>query len=219
MINGTPDQARDSIVYVVDDDQDMREAITVLLNSVDVPAQTFGSVNEFLAFDMPDIPSCLILDVRLRGQSGLAAQDQIARQRRLPIIFVTAHGDIEMSVTAMKGGAFDFLAKPFRGQDMLDAVADALAKDKTRREAERWFEILRARYESLTAREREVMVFVARGLLNKQIAAEMALSEMTVKLHRAQAMKKMEARSLADFVLKADALGLVGVRGPKPTLH
>ncbi|GLU33703.1 response regulator [Trinickia caryophylli] len=219
MINGTPDQARESIVYVVDDDQDMREAITVLLNSVDVAAQTFGSVNEFLAFDMPDIPSCLILDVRLRGQSGLAAQDQIARQRRLPIIFVTAHGDIEMSVTAMKGGAIDFLSKPFRGQDMLDAVADALAKDKTRREAERWFEILRARYESLTAREREVMALVAKGLLNKQIAAEMALSEMTVKLHRAQAMKKMEARSLADFVLKADALGLVGTRGPKHTLH
>ncbi|SDI22050.1 two component transcriptional regulator, LuxR family [Paraburkholderia steynii] len=198
-----------SIVYVVDDDDSMRAAVTMLLRSVGLRVETFASAQEFLSLDKPDIPSCLILDVRLKGQSGLAVQEQIAAGNvHVPIIFMTAHGDIAMSVKAMKAGAMDFLAKPFRDQDMLDAVATALAKDEERRKSERSVSDLRRRYESLTPREREVMAFVASGLMNKQIAAEMNLSEITVKIHRGQAMKKMESRSLADFVLKAEALGV-----------
>jgi FixJ family two-component response regulator len=158
---------------------------------------------------MPEVPSCLILDVRLKGQSGLAVQEQMAAsQVGLPIVFMTAHGDIAMTVKAMKAGARDFLAKPFRDQDMLDAVAQALEADEERRAASRSVADLRRSYESLTPREREVMAFVVSGLMNKQIAAEMNLSEITVKIHRGQAMKKMAARSLADLVLKAEALGV-----------
>ncbi|MDR6446499.1 response regulator transcription factor [Paraburkholderia sp. 22099] len=198
-----------SIAYVVDDDDSMRAAVSMLLRSVGLRVETFASAQEFLAFEMPDVPSCLILDVRLKGQSGLAVQEQIAAGHiHVPIIFMTAHGDIAMTVKAMKAGAMDFLAKPFRDQDMLDAVANALAKDETRRNADRSVADLRRCYELLTPREREVMGFVARGLMNKQIAAEMNLSEITVKIHRGQAMKKMESRSLADFVLKAEALGV-----------
>ena len=198
-----------SIVYVVDDDDSMRAAVSMLLRSVGLRVEAFGSAQEFLSFDKPDMPSCLILDVRLKGQSGLAVQEQIASgDVRVPIIFMTAHGDIAMSVKAMKAGAMDFLAKPFRDQDMLDAVANALARDAERRKSERSVSDLRRMYESLTPREREVMAFVASGLMNKQIAAEMNLSEITVKIHRGQAMKKMESRSLADFVLKAEALGV-----------
>ncbi|HWT37892.1 MAG TPA: response regulator [Paraburkholderia sp.] len=198
-----------SIVYVVDDDDSMRAAVTMLLRSVGLRVEAFASAQEFLSFDKPDMPSCLILDVRLKGQSGLAVQEQIAAgDVRVPIIFMTAHGDIAMSVKAMKAGAMDFLAKPFRDQDMLDAVANALATDAERRKSERSVSDLRRMYESLTPREREVMAFVASGLMNKQIAAEMNLSEITVKIHRGQAMKKMESRSLADFVLKAEALGV-----------
>jgi FixJ family two-component response regulator len=181
---------------------------------VGLQVELFASADEFLAFQMPDVPSCLILDVRLKGQSGLAVQEQIAAGAvRVPIIFMTAHGDIAMSVKAMKAGAMDFLAKPFRDQDMLDAVATALGKDEERREADRSVADLRRRYASLTPREREVMAFVASGLMNKQIAAEMKLSEITVKIHRGQAMKKMESRSLADFVLKAEALGVKSPQG------
>ncbi|ACC74765.1 response regulator [Paraburkholderia phymatum] len=198
-----------SIVYVVDDDDSMRAAVSMLLRSVGLRVEAFASAQEFLSFDKPDMPSCLILDVRLKGQSGLAVQEQIASgDVHVPIIFMTAHGDIAMSVKAMKAGAMDFLAKPFRDQDMLDAVASALAKDEERRKSERSVSDLRRMYESLTPREREVMAFVASGLMNKQIAAEMNLSEITVKIHRGQAMKKMESRSLADFVLKAEALGV-----------
>jgi FixJ family two-component response regulator len=201
--------ANQAIVYVVDDDDSMRAAVGMLLRSVGFRVEAFASAQEFLSFAKPDIPSCLILDVRLKGQSGLAVQEQIATgDVRVPIIFMTAHGDIAMSVKAMKAGAMDFLAKPFRDQDMLDAVASALAKDEERRKADRSVSDLRRCYESLTPREREVMAFVARGLMNKQIAAEMNLSEITVKIHRGQAMKKMESRSLADFVLKAEALGV-----------
>ncbi|WP_109483372.1 response regulator [Paraburkholderia sp. C35] len=201
--------ANQSIVYVVDDDDSMRAAVSMLLRSVGLRVEVFASAQEFLSFGKPDVPSCLILDVRLKGQSGLAVQEQIAAgDVRVPIIFMTAHGDIAMSVKAMKAGAMDFLAKPFRDQDMLDAVANALAQDEERRKAERSVSDLRRRYESLTPREREVMAFVASGLMNKQIAAEMNLSEITVKIHRGQAMKKMESRSLADFVLKAEALGV-----------
>jgi FixJ family two-component response regulator len=214
MSSETGNAAPNSIVYVVDDDESMREAVSMLLRSVGFKVEVFASANEFLAFDMPDVPSCLILDVRLKGQSGLAVQEQIAAgELRLPIIFMTAHGDIAMSVKAMKAGAMDFLAKPFRDQDMLDAVANALSKDEERRGADRSVADLRRRYDSLTPREREVMAFVASGLMNKQIAAEMSLSEITVKIHRGQAMKKMESRSLADFVLKAEALGVKSLQG------
>ncbi|MFP3562788.1 response regulator transcription factor [Paraburkholderia sp. SIMBA_030] len=203
-----------TMIYVVDDDESMREAVSTLLRSVGLGIETFGFAQEFLAYDMPDVPSCLILDVRLKGQSGLAVQEQIAAsQLGLPIVFMTAHGDIAMTVKAMKAGAKDFLAKPFRDQDMLDAVAQALASDEERREASRSVTDLRRCYESLTAREREVMAFVAAGLMNKQIAGELNLSEITVKIHRGQAMRKMGARSLADFVLKAEALGIKPPQG------
>jgi FixJ family two-component response regulator len=214
MSSETGNTATNSIVHVVDDDNSMREAVGMLLRSVGLQVELFASADEFLAFQMPDVPSCLILDVRLKGQSGLAVQEQIAAGAvRVPIIFMTAHGDIAMSVKAMKAGAMDFLAKPFRDQDMLDAVATALGKDEERREADRSVADLRRRYASLTPREREVMAFVASGLMNKQIAAEMKLSEITVKIHRGQAMKKMESRSLADFVLKAEALGVKSPQG------
>lgn len=210
----TGSNAGNTMVYVVDDDESMRDAVSNLLRSVGLSVETFGSAQEFLAFDMPDVPSCLILDVRLKGQSGLAVQEQMsASELGLPIVFMTAHGDITMTVKAMKAGAKDFLAKPFRDQDMLDAVANALASDEARREASRSVADLRRCYDSLTAREREVMAFVAGGLMNKQIAAEMNLSEITVKIHRGQAMRKMGARSLADFVLKAEALGINPPRG------
>ncbi|MBB5508075.1 response regulator transcription factor [Paraburkholderia atlantica] len=202
-------EALNRIVYVVDDDDSMREALSTLLRSVDLPVAAFLSARDFLAFEKPDVPSCLILDVRLKGQSGLAVQEQIATSNlRIPIIFMTAHGDIAMTVKAMKAGATDFLAKPFRDQDMLDAVDQALAADEKRRNMERASSALRRCYESLTPREREVMALVASGLRNKQIAAEMGLSEITVKIHRGQAMRKMEASTLADFVLKAKALGI-----------
>jgi FixJ family two-component response regulator len=214
MSSETGNAASNSIVYVVDDDESMREAVSVLLRSVGLRVEVFASAREFLAFQLPDVPSCLILDVRLKGQSGLAVQEQIAAgEFRVPIIFMTAHGDIAMSVKAMKAGAMDFLAKPFRDQDMLDAVASALGKDEERREADRSVADLHRRYASLTPREREVMGFVASGLMNKQIAAEMNLSEITVKIHRGHAMKKMESRSLADFVLKAEELGVKSPQG------
>ncbi|MBB5470612.1 FixJ family two-component response regulator [Paraburkholderia sp. Clong3] len=198
-----------AMVYVVDDDESMRDAVSNLLRSVGLSVETFGSAQEFLAFDVPDVPSCLILDVRLKGQSGLAVQEQMsASQLGMPIVFMTAHGDIAMTVKAMKAGAKDFLAKPFRDQDMLDAVAHALASDEKRLATSRSVADLRRCYDSLTTREREVMAFVATGLMNKQIAGEMNLSEITVKIHRGQAMRKMGARSLADFVLKAEALGI-----------
>lgn len=198
------------MVYVVDDDESMRRAVSMLLRSVGYQVEAFASATEFLAAPRPELPSCLILDVRLKGQSGLAVQEQFAASRmQIPIIFMTAHGDIAMSVRAMKAGAMDFLAKPFRDQDMLDAVENALARDEARRQSDRYEADLRVRYDELTPREKEVMAYVVRGLLNKQIAGELALSEITIKIHRAQAMKKMGARSLADFVLKAEALGIV----------
>ena len=188
----------------------MRRAVSMLLRSVGYQVETFASATDFLASSRQDVPSCLILDVRLKGQSGLAVQEQFAASKmQIPIIFMTAHGDIAMSVKAMKAGAMDFLAKPFRDQDMLDAVESALTRDAARRQTDTRDAGLRQRYEELTPREKEVMAYVVRGLLNKQIAAELTLSEITIKIHRAQAMKKMGARSLADFVLKAEALGII----------
>ncbi|GJG97923.1 response regulator transcription factor [Cupriavidus pauculus] len=210
MNTAIPSGEASSMVYVVDDDESMRRAVSMLLRSVGYQVETFGSATDFLASPRQDLPSCLILDVRLKGQSGLAVQEQFAASKMsIPIIFMTAHGDIAMSVKAMKAGAMDFLAKPFRDQDMLDAVESALARDAARRQSDRSEADLRQRYDELTPREKEVMGYVVRGLLNKQIAGELTLSEITVKIHRAQAMKKMGARSLADFVLKAEALGII----------
>ncbi|MFC7628042.1 response regulator transcription factor [Paraburkholderia humisilvae] len=197
------------IVYVVDDDESMREAVEMLLRSVGFNVKTFASAEDFLALPMMDQPACLVIDVRLKGQSGLVVQERYsAHQVRIPIIFMTGHGDIAMSVRAMKAGAADFLTKPFRDQDMLDAVACALESDRQRRAADHSFDDLRRCYATLTPREREVMQLIVKGLRNKQIAAELRLSEITVKIHRNQAMKKMQSRSLAEFVLKGGALGI-----------
>ncbi|GAB6852409.1 response regulator transcription factor [Paraburkholderia kururiensis] len=208
-MTGTPGGANEPTVFVIDDDSAMRQAVESLLDSVGLNVKLFATAQAFLALELPDAPGCVVLDVRLRGQSGLAVQRQIAHRLRLPVILMTAHGDIAMSVEAMKAGAIDFLTKPFRAQDMIDAVTRALETDRKRRAAERSAAILRACYELLTPRERTIMTMVANGLLNRQIADELNLSEITVKLHRGQAMRKMKSPSLADFVLKADALGLV----------
>ncbi|CAM2196913.1 response regulator [Paraburkholderia sp. A1RI_3L] len=208
-MTGTPGGANEPTVFVIDDDSAMRQAVESLLDSVGLNVRLFATAQAFLALELPDAPGCVVLDVRLRGQSGLAVQRQIAHRLRLPVILMTAHGDIAMSVEAMKAGAIDFLTKPFRAQDMIDAVTRALETDRKRRAAERSAAILRACYELLTPRERTIMTMVANGLLNRQIADELNLSEITVKLHRGQAMRKMKSPSLADFVLKADALGLV----------
>ncbi|WP_069265037.1 response regulator transcription factor [Paraburkholderia nodosa] len=209
MIQRTDHSAGGTIVYVVDDDDSIRAALAMLFRSVGQRVELFASTQEFLDFERPDVPSCLILDVRLKGQSGLALQEQIiAADVELPIIFITAHGDIAMSVKAMKNGAFDFLAKPFRDQDMLDAIQSALLRNEAMRKSHSRTADIRRRYETLTPREQEVMKYVVCGLLNKQIAAEMGLSEITVKIHRGQAMRKMEARSLPELVLSANALGL-----------
>ncbi|QBR03737.1 response regulator transcription factor [Paraburkholderia pallida] len=205
----TTSESNTSIVYVVDDDESMRQSLSNLLSSVGLRVEVFESSQQFLAFPKLDVPSCLILDVRLRGESGLTFQQNLLRTGlTIPILFMTGFGDMEMSVKAMKAGAVDFLPKPFRQQDMLDAVTQALAKDEKRIVAEHAAADLRVAYASLTLREQQVMALVVTGLLNKQIASELNLSEITVKVHRAQAMKKMTARSLADLIHKADALGL-----------
>ncbi|WP_304191502.1 response regulator transcription factor [Phenylobacterium aquaticum] len=196
-------------MIVVDDDLGVREALDSLLRSVGLSVLLFGSVQEFLAAKLPDAPCCLVLDVRLPGQSGLDLQDELSRADiRLPIIFITGHGDIPMTVRAMKAGAVEFLAKPFRDQDLLDAVRLGLAQDRTRRQEDAGEAELRRKFETLTPREREVLALVTTGRLNKQIAGEIGVSEITVKVHRGQAMRKMAARSLADLVRMADRLGL-----------
>ncbi|MEX3896229.1 response regulator transcription factor [Paraburkholderia sp. BR10954] len=198
-----------SVVYVIDDDESMRIALTNLLDSFGLHVETFASPREFLAFPKADIPSCLILDVRLRGESGLAFQQEGAKSGlRMPVLFMTGYGDVPMSVRAMKAGALDFFTKPFREQDMLDAVVQALARDHERLVAEQSVASLRNAYELLSLREREVMGYVIAGLLNKQIASEMDVREVTVKIHRAQVMRKMAARSVAELVRMAAALGV-----------
>ena len=197
------------IVFVVDDDASMRNALANLFRSVGLQSALFGSGSELLGSKLPDVPSCLVLDIRLPGVSGLDFQAELAKANiHIPIIFMTGHGDIPMSVQAMKAGAVDFLSKPFRDQDMLDAVTTAIERDRKRRESEKAVAGLRRLFETLTAREREVMVLVTAGLMNKQIAAELGVSEITVKIHRGHTMKKMGARSLADLVRMAEVLGL-----------
>ncbi|MGX6999718.1 response regulator transcription factor [Caballeronia sp. KNU42] len=193
----------DSIVYVVDDDESIRGSLSSLLMSVGIQVRAFESADDFLATDMPDVPSCLILDVRLRGRSGLTLQqDPFKESVRFPVIFLTGHGDIEMSVKAMKAGAFDFMTKPFKDQDLIDTIAAALKRDSELKHQEKIVAGIRQTYDLLTAREREVIRLVADGLLNKQIADRLCLSEVTVKIHRAQAMHKLNARSVPDVVRK-----------------
>lgn len=205
----SPHDRKEPVVYVVDDDEAMGFALGTLLRSVGLRVETFESSADFLAFPKYDAPSCLILDVRLRGESGLSFQEQIAKSGvRMPIVFMTGHGDIPMTVKAMKAGAVDFLPKPFRDQDMLDAVTNALARDDQRLAAEQSISAVRVAYESLTSREREVMGFVVAGLMNKQIAFEVNLSEISVKKHRGLVMKKMAARSVAELVRKSESLGV-----------
>jgi FixJ family two-component response regulator len=199
----------EQIVFVVEDDASMRRALNNLFESVGLGVEAFGSASEMLQHKLPDVASCLVLDVRLPGLSGLDFQAELAKANiHIPIIFMTGHGDIPMSVRAMKGGAVDFLTKPFRDQDMLDAVVTAIERDRKRRETDRILASLQTLLETLTPREREVFTLVSSGLMNKQIAAELGLAEITVKIHRGHIMKKMGARSLADLVRKAETLGI-----------
>jgi FixJ family two-component response regulator len=199
----------EAMVLVVDDDATLRDALENLFRSIGVRAATFASAAELLAHAFPDVPTCLLLDVRLRGQSGLDLQGRLSRMGvQIPIIFMTGYGDIPMTVAAMKAGAEDFLAKPFREQALLDAVTAALEKDRRRRHATQKLDELHANYQSLTPRETEVMRLVVTGQLNKQIAGELGISEITVKIHRGQAMRKMKARTFADLVLMAQQLGI-----------
>jgi FixJ family two-component response regulator len=201
-------------VFVIDDDRAVRSAIKNVLESVGLRAEIFASPPEFLRKEENrNRPGCLVLDVRLPGTSGLDFQRELAAAKiEIPLIFITGHGDIPMSVQAMKAGAVDFLTKPFRDQDLLDAVQRALANDRARREAEITTEGLRKRYDTLTPREREVMALVVQGLLNKQVAAQMGTSETTAKIHRGQVMRKMEVQSLPDLVRIAEKLGLPSQR-------
>jgi FixJ family two-component response regulator len=197
------------IVLVVDDDVSVRESLRDLLESVGLRVEVFESANAFLAHRQPDAASCLVLDVRLPGLSGLEFQTELTKAGiSLPIIFITGHGDIPMSVRAMKSGAVEFLTKPFRDQDLLEAVRAAIERDRARREEEDSLAALKTRFASLTAREKEVIGYVSAGFLNKQIAAEMGISEVTVKVHRRNIMQKMSARSLAELVRMADVLGV-----------
>ncbi|MDQ7976964.1 MULTISPECIES: response regulator transcription factor [unclassified Paraburkholderia] len=201
--NSTPIDP-DPVVFVVDDDDSFRGALANLLRSVGMHVEAFASAHSLLTANWPDAPACIVLDVRLKADSGLTVQNDLARAGvELPIIFMTGYGDIPMTVQAMKAGAVDFLTKPFRDQDLLDAVTRAISNDRARRESRKSLTELKQRFQSLSAREQQVMTMVAKGLLNKQIAGELGLSEITVKVHRGQAMKKMGARTLADLLHQA----------------
>ena len=197
-------------VLIVDDDPEFRESVARLLRTIGLQTRQFSSVSDFLKADLLDGPACLLLDVRLPGQSGLELQRELTiANRQIPIVFMTAHADVPMSVQAMKGGAIEFLTKPFRDQDLLDAIEAGLARDRARRERNQVLCTLRERFSSLSSREREVMVQVASGRLNKQIANDIGISESTVKVHRTHLMRKMKARSLPELSRMADMLEIV----------
>jgi FixJ family two-component response regulator len=197
-------------VLVVDDDNTLRESVGRLLRSLGLQSQLFASIADFLGSDPPDGPTCLVLDVRLPGKSGLDLQRELAAaNRELPIVFITGHGDIPMTVQAMKGGAIEFLTKPFRDQELLDAIQLGLSRDRDRRENEKGLVSLRERFASLSPRERDIMIQVARGRLSKQIAGDIGIAEATVKVHRSRVMRKMKARSLPELGRMADKLKLV----------
>jgi len=199
-----------STILVIDDDPDVRASVGRLLRSLGLEVQLFASIADFLGSEPPDGPTCLVLDVRLPGQSGLDLQRELAAAKReLPIVFITGHGDIPMSVQAMKGGAIEFLTKPFRDQDLLDAIQLGLSRDRARREKERALADLRECFASLSPREREIMIQVARGRLSKQIAFDIGIAEATVKVHRSRAMQKMKAGSLPELGRMAERLNLV----------
>ncbi|WP_407181593.1 response regulator transcription factor [Bradyrhizobium sp. STM 3562] len=205
-------------VFVVDDDVSMRRSLTNLFRSIGLNVLAFESAQEMLQNKLPQVTSCLVLDIRLPGQSGLELQNELSKQNiHIPIIFITGHGDIPMTVKAMKRGAVDFLTKPFRDQDLLDAVVAAIERDRKRREAEKTTASLQSLFDRLTAREQAVMKLVAAGLMNKQIAAELKLAEITVKIYRGQMMKKMGARSVADLIRMAERLGIGANRDPLQT--
>jgi len=199
----------DPTVLVIDDDPEFRDSVVRLLETVGLHSRQFSSVPDFLRADPPEGPACLVLDVRMPGRSGLELQrDLAAANRQVPIIFITAHADVPMTVQAMKGGAIEFLTKPFRPQDLLDAVEAGLARDRARRESERASAMLKERFDMLSSREREVMLGVVAGRLNKQIANDIGISESTVKVHRVNLMRKMKARSLPELSRMADLLNI-----------
>ncbi len=201
----------DGVVLVVDDDRDVRRALAGLFRSIGLATESFASGEELLAHEFPDRPVCIVLDVRLRGVSGLDLQIHLNRAgRSASIVFISGYGDVPMTVAAMKAGAINFIAKPFREQDLLDAVNEALLRDRERRHALSQTLELRARFETLTGREQEVMKLLVHGLMNKQAADELGISQATIKIHRGQAMRKMRARTFADLIIMGQVLGLVG---------
>ena len=205
------------IVFIVDDDVSMRRALTNLFESVGLKVEAFGSAPQLLQAKPPEVPSCLVLDIRLPGASGLDLQSDLAKANiQTPVIFITGHGDIPMTVRAMKSGAIDFLTKPVRDQDILDAVQAAIERDRKRRDLNRTVSTVKSRFESLSSRERDVLSLVTSGLMNKQVAAQLGLAEITVKIYRGQIMRKMGAKSLADLVRMSEALG---IRPTKPDIQ